>query len=97
MVASAPPLPEPTLPLPPAPPLEPGEMYNGAARLVDSAIPWEIEAAVREAVEAAWEADEQAGGATAGEATVSRATAGGAVAGSWTTHRAVEAGTGADR
>ena len=60
MVASAPPLPEPTLPLPPAPPLEPGEMYNGAARLVDSAIPWEIEAAVREAVEAAGGAVEQA-------------------------------------
>jgi len=85
MVASAPPLPEPTLPLPPAPPLGPGEMYNGAARLVDSAIPWEIEAAVREA-------EEQAGGATAGEATVSRATAGGSNAG-----RAIEAVPGADR
>ncbi len=60
MVASAPPLPEPTLPLPPAPPLGPGEMYNGAARLVDSAIPWEIEAAVREAVDAAGGAVEQA-------------------------------------
>ncbi len=68
MIASAPPLPEPTLPLPPPPPLGPGEMYNGAARLVDSAILWEIEAAVREAVEAAWEAEEQAGGATAGDA-----------------------------
>ncbi|MDE2805072.1 MAG: hypothetical protein OXN18_08010, partial [Gemmatimonadota bacterium] len=33
----------------------PGEMYNGAARLLDSAIPWEIEAAAREAVEAAVE------------------------------------------
>jgi len=54
MIASAPPLPE--LPLPPAPPLGPGEMYNGAARTVDSAIPWEIEAAVREAVDAAGEA-----------------------------------------
>jgi len=56
MLASAPPLPEPTPPLPPAPPLGPGEMYNGAARTVDSAIPWEIEAAVREAVDAAGEA-----------------------------------------
>ncbi len=55
-VASAPPLPEPKLPVPPPPPLAPGEMYNGAARLVDSAIPWEIEAAAREAVEAAGEA-----------------------------------------
>ena len=54
-VASAPPLPETKLPLPPLPsppPLPPGEMYNGAARLLDSAIPWEIEAAAREAVEA---------------------------------------------
>ena len=57
-VASAPPLPEPTLPLPPPPPLPPGKMYNGAARLLDSAIPWEIEAAAREAVEAAPEAGE---------------------------------------
>ncbi len=57
-VASAPPLPEPTLPLPSPPPLGPGEMYNGAARLLDSAIPWEIEAAAREAVEAAPEAGE---------------------------------------
>ncbi len=56
MLASAPPLPEPTLPLPPPPPLGPGQMYNGAARLVDSAIPWEMEAAVREAVDAAGEA-----------------------------------------
>ena len=68
MVASAPPLPEPELPLPPPPPLGPGEMYNGAARTVDSAIPWEIEAAVREAVDAAGGAGEQAGGATAGRA-----------------------------
>ena len=61
-VASAPPLPEPTvpLPLPPPPPLGPGDMYNGAARLLDSAIPWEIEAAAREAVEAG-EVGEQAG------------------------------------
>ncbi|MDE2981325.1 MAG: HNH endonuclease signature motif containing protein [Gemmatimonadota bacterium] len=64
-VASAPPLPEPKLPLPPPPALGPGEMYNGAARLVDSAIPWEIEAAVREAVEAAWEVSEQSGAAVA--------------------------------
>ncbi len=60
-VASAPPLPEPKLPLPPPPPLAPGEMYNGAARLLDSAIPWEIEAAAREAVEQAPEAGEAAG------------------------------------
>ena len=64
-VASAPPLPEPTLPLPSPPPLAPGEMYNGAARLLDSAIPWEIEAAAREAVEAAPEAGES--GKQAGE------------------------------
>ncbi len=68
MIASAPPPPEPKLPLPAAPPLAPGEMYNGAARTVDSAIPWEIEAAVRDAVDAAWEAVEQAGGAAAGRA-----------------------------
>ena len=57
-IASAPPLPEPAVPLqlPDPPALGPGEMYNGAARLVDSAIPWEIEAAAREAVEEAWEA-----------------------------------------
>ena len=61
MIASAPALPEPKLPLPPAPPLGPGEMYNGAARVVDSAIPWEIEAAAREAVDAAGSA--AAGGA----------------------------------
>ena len=67
-VASAPPLPEtklPLPPLPPPPPLPPGEMYNGAARLLDSAIPWEIEAAAREAVEAAPEAGES--GKQAGE------------------------------
>ena len=58
MIASAPPMtrPEQSLqPLPPAPPLLPGELYNGAARLVDSAIPWELEAAAREAVEEALE------------------------------------------
>ena len=66
MLASAPPLPEPKLPLPPAPALAPGEMYNGAARSVDSAIPWEIEAAVREAVDAA-------GGTTAGRAAAGSA------------------------
>ncbi|MCY3610129.1 MAG: hypothetical protein OXH51_01220, partial [Gemmatimonadetes bacterium] len=85
MVASAPPLPEPTLPLPPPPPLGPGEMYNGAARTVDSAIPWEIEAAVRDAVDAA-------GGAGAVGTAPGRATAGGSVAG-----RAVEAVLAADR
>ena len=85
MVASAPPLPEPTQPLPPPPPLGPGEMYNGAARTVDSAIPWEIEAAVRDAVDAA-------GRATAGGAAPGRATAGEATAG-----RAVEAVPAADR
>ena len=56
MIASAPPMTRPgrrLKPLPPAPPLPPGELYNGAARLVDSAIPWELEAAAREAVEAA--------------------------------------------
>ncbi|MCY3678367.1 MAG: hypothetical protein OXH66_12395, partial [Gemmatimonadetes bacterium] len=65
--------------------LAPGEMYNGAARTVDSAIPWEIEAAVRDAVDAA-------GGATAGGAVAARATAGEATAG-----RAVEAVAAADR
>jgi len=79
MVARAPPLPEPTLPLPPAPPLGPGDVYNGAARPAAPAIPWEIEAAVRDAVDAAWEADEQAGGATADRATAGGATACGAV------------------
>ena len=56
MIASAPPMRRPgqsLQPLPPAPPLSPGELYNGAARLVDSAIPWELEAAAREAVEEA--------------------------------------------
>ena len=59
MIASAPPMTRPgqlLQPLPPAPPLPPGELYNGAARLVDSAIPWELEAAAREAVEEALEA-----------------------------------------
>ena len=60
MIASAPALPEPKLSLPPPPSLGPGEMYNGAARLVDAAIPWEIEAAVREAVDAAGGAVKQA-------------------------------------
>ncbi len=41
--------------LPPAPPLRPGQMYNGAARLANGAVPWEIEAAAREAVEEALE------------------------------------------
>ncbi len=40
---------------PPAPPLRPGQMYNGAARLANGAVPWEIEAAAREAVEEALE------------------------------------------
>ena len=59
MIASAPPMVRPgqrLRPLPPAPPLPPGELYNGAARLEDSAIPWELEAAAREAVEEALEA-----------------------------------------
>ena len=60
MIASAPPMVRPgqplLQPLPPPPPLPPGELYNGAARLVDSAIPWELEAAAREAVEEALEA-----------------------------------------
>ncbi len=41
--------------LPPAPPLRPGQMYNGAARLANGAVPWAIEAAAREAVEEALE------------------------------------------
>ena len=56
MIASAPPMVRPgqrLQPLPPAPPLPPGELYNGAARLEDSAIPWELEAAAREAIEVA--------------------------------------------
>ena len=56
MIASAPPMRRPgwqPSPLPPAPPLPPGELSNGAGRLVDSAIPWELEAAAREAVEEA--------------------------------------------
>ena len=56
MIASAPPMRRPgqrLSPLPTPPPLPPGELYNGAARLVDSAIPWELEAAAREAVEEA--------------------------------------------
>ena len=65
-IASAPPLPEPKLPLPPPPPLGPGEMYNGAARLLDSAIPWEIEAAAREAGEEAGEAVKRTGEADGG-------------------------------
>ena len=61
MLASVPPPPnEPKLTpnLPPAPPLGPGRMYNGAARLVDGAVPWPIEAAAREAVEEAMEREE---------------------------------------
>ncbi len=60
MIASAPPMTRPgqlLQPLPPPPPLPPGELYNGAARLVDSAIPRELEAAAREAVEAALDGD----------------------------------------
>ena len=60
MIASAPRMVRPgqplLQPLPPPPPLPPGELYNGAARLVDSAIPWELEAAAREAVEEALDA-----------------------------------------
>ncbi len=54
-----PPVNEPKLTpaLPPAPPLRPGQMYNGAARLADGAVPWAIEAAAREAVEEALEGD----------------------------------------
>ncbi len=55
MLGSVPPpvnRPKLTPALPPAPPLRPGEMYNGAARLADGAVPWEIEAAAREAIEA---------------------------------------------
>ncbi len=49
-----PPVNEPKLTpaLPPAPPLRPGQMYNGAARLAAGAVPWEVEAAAREAIEA---------------------------------------------
>ena len=75
MIASAPPtrvtkerlpeslpesLPEP---LPPPPPLPPGELSNGAARFVDAAIPWELEAAAREAVEEALEGAGESGDA----------------------------------
>ena len=69
MIASAPPMTRPgqlLQPLPPAPPLPPGELYNGAARLVDSAIPWELEAAAREAVEEALDG-EGAGPASDGD------------------------------
>ena len=38
-------------------------MYNGAARLVDGAVPWPIEAAAREAIEEAMTGD----GAMTGE------------------------------
>ncbi len=58
MLASVPPpVNEPRLTpnLPPAPPLRPGQMYNGAARLAHGAVPWAIEAAAREAVEEALE------------------------------------------
>ena len=60
MLASVPPsVKEPKLTpnLPPAPPLRPGQMYNGAARLANGAVPWEIEAAAREAVEEALEGE----------------------------------------
>ncbi len=70
MIASGPPmtrLGQRLQPLPPAPPLPPGELYNGAARLVDSAIPWELEAAAREAVEEALEAAGEADPALDGE------------------------------
>ena len=71
MIASAPPMVRPgqplLQPLPPPPPLPPGELYNGAARLVDSAIPWELEAAAREAVEEALEAAGEADPALDGE------------------------------
>ena len=70
MIASAPPMRRPgqlLQPLPPAPPLPPGELYNGAARLVDSAIPWELEAAVREAVEEALDSAREVARNAAGE------------------------------
>lgn len=54
MLASVPPpVNEPRLTpaLPPAPQLRPGQMHNGAARLVNGAVPWAVEAAAREAVE----------------------------------------------
>ena len=76
MIASAPPMRRPgwqPSPLPPAPPLPPGELSNGAGRLVDSAIPWELEAAAREAVEealdSAREVARNAAGNAAGEPT----------------------------
>ena len=46
--------------LPPAPRLRPGQMYNGAARLVNGAVPWAVEAAAREAVEDALEGERPA-------------------------------------
>ncbi len=61
MLASVPPpVNEPRLTpaLPPAPQLRPGQMHNGAARLVNGAVPWAIEAAAVEAV------DEALGGET---------------------------------
>ena len=58
MIASAPPMrrserpgASESDPLPPPPSLPPGELSNGAARMVDAAVPWELEAAAREAVE----------------------------------------------
>ena len=60
MIASAPPMTRPGQLQPLPPPLPPGELYNGSARLVDSAIPWDLEAAAREAVEEAREAVEEA-------------------------------------
>ena len=49
VIASAPPTDTPEDKLPPPPPESAGQLWNGAARLVT--IPWELEAAVREAVD----------------------------------------------
>ena len=49
MIASAPPMVTSADKLPPPPPESPRQLWNGAARLVT--IPWELDAAVREAVE----------------------------------------------
>ena len=50
-IASAPPARAATGTLPPAPPEPPGALWNGAARLKDWAIPWSLEAAVRDAID----------------------------------------------